>query len=108
MLLYHHHQRQEQIVRVLVVTKEAMESLSQYGILFSYGRRLRPRLYTGEAAREMTRRRVVGFDWAGVSGKVEYPLRRNEEIPWPDDAGMPIYDGHDKNLLMACLSQINQ
>ena len=59
----------------------------------------------GEAEPQL---KVVDFDWAGASGKVEYPLRQNEEIPWPDDAGKPIYDGHDKTLLMACLSQIGQ
>jgi hypothetical protein len=44
--------------------------------------------------------KVVDFDRAGVSGEVKYPLRRNEEIPWP--AG----PGHDRTLLMACLNRI--
>jgi hypothetical protein len=35
MLPDNHHQRQEQLARVLVATKEAMESLSQYVLLFS-------------------------------------------------------------------------
>jgi serine/threonine protein kinase len=59
----------------------------------------------GEAEPQL---KVVDFDWSGESGKVKYPLRRNEEIPWPAGPGEPIIDGHDKTLLMACLSQIGR
>lgn len=48
--------------------------------------------------------RVIDFDWAGVSGEVRYPKRRNESLPWPAQPSEPILTGHDQTLLMACLT----
>jgi hypothetical protein len=52
--------------------------------------------------------KLVDFDWAGTSGKVNYPFRRNENIPWPAEAGEPIVIGHDRQLLESCLERINK
>jgi serine/threonine protein kinase len=47
--------------------------------------------------------KVIDFDWAGFDGAVRYPLRRNEDLPWPGKAGELIMAGHDRILLMASL-----
>ena len=42
---------------------------------------------------------VIDFDWAGISGQVNYPFFMNHEhIQWPQDAvgGMPILANHDE------------
>jgi hypothetical protein len=52
--------------------------------------------------------KVVDFDWAGTSGKVNYPFRRNENISWPAAAGEPIVIEHDRQLLESCLERINK
>jgi len=43
--------------------------------------------------------RLVDCDWAGVSGKVCYPLLLNHEICWPGAPGTAILVGHDRTLV---------
>jgi hypothetical protein len=52
--------------------------------------------------------KLVDFDWAGTSGEVNYPFRRNENISWPAAAGEPIVIGHDRQLLKSCLEKFNK
>ncbi|CAG8678193.1 5647_t:CDS:2, partial [Acaulospora colombiana] len=49
--------------------------------------------------------KVVDFDWAGASGAVTYPFRRNENITWPAAAGDPIVAGHDRLMVETCLNE---
>jgi serine/threonine protein kinase len=48
--------------------------------------------------------KVIDFDWAGESGKVRYPMRRNESIRWSAGPGEPILTEHDRTLLMSYLA----
>jgi len=105
----HDYAKQHQDVKSRIKNQvdKLLEVMSEKGIVHGD---LRPnnimiRHGRGEAEPQL---KVVDFDWAGVSGKVKYPLRRNEEIPWPAGPGKPIIGGHDETLLMACLSQIGQ
>jgi serine/threonine protein kinase len=105
----HDYAKQHQDVKSRIKNQvdKLLEVMSEKGIVHG---NLRPnnimiRHGRGEAEPQL---KVVDFDWAGVSGKVKYPLRRNEEIPWPAGPGKPIIGGHDETLLMACLSQIGQ
>jgi serine/threonine protein kinase len=43
--------------------------------------------------------KVIDFDWAGESGKVNYPWCLNEDIPWPGQPYDPIVISHDETLL---------
>jgi len=49
--------------------------------------------------------RVIDFDWAGEAGQVRYPAERNQEIEWPGEAGEPIMDGHDSEMVSSWLTQ---
>jgi serine/threonine protein kinase len=48
--------------------------------------------------------KVVDFDWAGESGKVNYPWCLNANIRWPGQPNDPIVIPHDKTLLDSYLS----
>jgi serine/threonine protein kinase len=105
----HDYAKQHQDVKPRIKNQvdKLLEVMSKAGIVHGD---LRPnnimiRDNQGEAEPQL---RVVDFDWAGTSGEVKYPLRRNETIPWPDGPGKPIINGHDETLLMACLSQKSQ
>jgi serine/threonine protein kinase len=105
----HDYAKQHQDVKPRIKNQvdKLLEVMSKAGIVHGD---LRPnnimiRDNQGEAEPQL---RVVDFDWAGTSGEVKYPLRRNETIPWPDEPGKPIINGHDETLLMACLSQKSQ
>jgi hypothetical protein len=50
--------------------------------------------------------KVIDFDRSGLSGEVEYPPLRNENIPWPDKAGSPIIIGHDRTLLQRSFNEL--
>ena len=52
--------------------------------------------------------KIVDSNWAGTSGEVRYPKRRNEGIPWPAGPGEQIISGYDYTLLMACLKKQKQ
>lgn len=43
--------------------------------------------------------RLIDFDWAGPAGVAQYPVVRNEDIPWPGAAGSNIEAGHDRIML---------
>jgi serine/threonine protein kinase len=49
--------------------------------------------------------KVIDFDWAGESGKVNYPWCRNEDIRWPGQPNDPIVISHDRTLLNSYLSR---
>ena len=49
--------------------------------------------------------KVIDFDWAGEAGQVCYPTERNREIEWPGEAGEPIMDGHDSEMVSSWMAQ---
>lgn len=50
--------------------------------------------------------KMIDFNSSGLSGEVEYPFLRNENIPWPDEAGKPIVLGHDQILLRQSFDEL--
>ncbi|CAG8601484.1 12629_t:CDS:2, partial [Acaulospora colombiana] len=50
--------------------------------------------------------KMIDFDSSGLSGEVEYPLLRNRNIPWPDEAGKPILLGHDRTMLRRSFDEL--
>ncbi|KAG8908628.1 hypothetical protein FRB99_004916 [Tulasnella sp. 403] len=51
--------------------------------------------------------KVVDFDWAGTSGEVRYPIRRNESIAWPAGRGERILVGHDRQQVELWWSKLH-